>query len=146
MNIAHTQTLRHPLEKDRVQGYRPYGFDNMGPVFAFIEEQVNLYDQNSFYKTYQDDKDYLFIKAEKQKNADKASLRFMVELDVGYIDFQDKEHVSLMRINAIFHVEPNDITLLSAHEEDKKTTDIEYVLEAISNNGYFNLVKTKAEA
>ena len=141
MNIGNNQVYKHPLEKERVQGFRPHGFDNMGPVFAFIEKQIELFDEKSFYKTYQNDQQYLFIKAEKPKVSDNSvSSRFIVELDAGYIDFEDNQNVSLVRINAIFHMEPHDITLLSAYEEGRATDDIEYVLEIISNGGYFDLV------
>lgn len=133
---------KHPLEKNRVPDYRPYGFDNMPPVFAFIQAQIEQFDQKTFFKTYQNEEKYLFIKAEKPKtSANTPSSKFIVELDAGYIDFEDKESVSLMKIQVIFHVNPNNITLLSAFEEGKNTDDIEHVLNAISNGGYFDLAK-----
>lgn len=141
MNNPNVQIVRHPLEKERIEGFRPYGFDNMGPVFDFIAARIEEHDQKTFYKTYKNDQNYLFVKAEKPKVADNSSdVKYIVELDVGYIDFEDGKHVSLAKVNTVFHMAPQDITLLSAYEEGKNTDDIEYVLEVISNGGYLELV------
>lgn len=131
---------KHHLERERIPHFRPYGFDYMENTVDFIKAELAKHKNKSFVENYQSGQRYLFIKAEKPNGNDVTDVsRFQVEIDVGYIDFQTTEKVSLIRLNAIYYNELIDITLISAYQDGKATTEIDYVLDVLANGSYFKL-------
>lgn len=137
MNL-NTQIPKHHLERERIPHFRPYGFDYMEYTLEFILNEINKHNKKSFVEHYKNGQRFLFIKAEKASDSTDVP-KFTVELDVGYIDFQNSENVSLIRLNCIVYNELPDITLISAYQDGKPTTEIDYVLDVLANGSYYNL-------
>lgn len=130
---------KNPFENERIPDVNPHGFEHMESLVGFIAAELEKYGNKAFTKNYQNDKRYLFLKAEKPKVRDNSGSKFIIELDVGYIDFQDQSKQSLIRLNFIYYENTQKTMMISAYEEGVYTSNIEYMLEVLSGDTYFKL-------
>lgn len=128
-----SEAIRNPFEKERTV-FRPHGFDNIDAVYQVVVAEHKNNDNLAFNKKYSNGKQYLFVKSENQTERSSR-----VEVDAGYIDFQDGEHVSMARIELMYYPETKDITVLFAADENVPSIDIDNVLNTIQNGGFLQL-------
>lgn len=143
--VTNENIYTHPAELKRIQGYRDHGFDELNPIHEWIMARLEENNWGSFYETRTDEKgdnkgkNYLFVNCEKK--LDEALPHFKVEIDTGYIDFQDEELTSVASIKFVLHKASKLITLDSAKSHGKATEDVVRVLSDIIDGPYLKLEK-----
>lgn len=133
-------SIKNPFEKERTS-FRPHGFDNINEIFEFISGLSNQHQNIPFQKEFNNKSRYLFIKSDVNDKNKPNILN--IELDVGYIDFQDGTHNSLARIELIYFSDLDRIIVMFAQNEGVVSMDIDDTLLTIKNGGYLNLAEFK---
>ena len=114
----------HSSELPRIVGYRPHGFDNMNMIFDYFKEQLAAYDKDKFEHIKFNDKNFLNLVVEPFKDG-----HLRVIFDTGFIDFQDKTHTTLGKIDALYNKQNDMFTVITAFTEyGVATLDVEMVL------------------
>lgn len=143
--------LTHPAELKRIPGYRDHGFDELNPVHDWLTAALNENNWGAFYKHYSDAivedsvegkvkknaKNYIFIKCEA--NLEDDTPHYMVEIEAGYVDFQDGEKMPVSNINLIYFKQSGLLTLQSAASYGLITEDVFRPLSDLVDGPYLKL-------
>lgn len=132
--------LTHPAELQRIPDFRDHGFDELNPIHQWLIAKLEKQNGSSFYQTLDDADDtkaaenYIFVKCEK--NVADTIPHYMVEIEAGYIDFQDSEQVPVSSINLVLYEKSKLITLISASSHGSVTEDVVRSLSDLVDGPY----------
>lgn len=129
--------LTHPLELLRIPGFRDHGFDELNPIHTWLMEQMEAHQWDSFHATYDDGSKYIFVQCQSALND--AVPNYKIEIEVGYIDFQDKEKTPMASIDIILYKKSNLLSLVSVKNEGVSSEDIHTAMEEIAEGPYLKL-------
>lgn len=133
----------HPLELPRIANYRDYGFDKLDDIVFFASKQIDAHDQKPFAEVFENDKKFLLLTVTSFPNA--TTPFYDVELEVGFIDFQDQQKVIDSGVHLrLFETNKHWVLIKATDKSGKSTSDIEYVLTQITNGDYLQLAEKAA--
>lgn len=114
----------HSSELPRIQGYRPHGFDNMDAIFDYFKAQLTTYGKDKFQHIQANGENFINLVVEPYHDQE---LRMV--FDVGFIDFQDKSHTTLGKIDALYNKKNDMLKVITAFTEyGVATLDVESAL------------------
>lgn len=143
--ITNENVYTHPAELKRIQGYRDHGFEELNLIHQWIVAVLEKNNWGSFYETRNDatdddkGKNYLFVNCELK--SDHALPHFKIEMDAGFVDFQDAELSSVTTVKFILYQKSKLITLDSAKSYGKATDDVVRALSDMVDGPYLKLKK-----
>lgn len=114
----------HSSELPRIMGYRPHGFDNMNMIFDYFKAQLAAHGKEKFEYIKFNDENFLSLVVEPYKEEN-----IRVVFDTGFIDFQDKSHTTLGKIDALYNKKDDIFKVITAFTEyGVATLDVEMTL------------------
>lgn len=129
--------LTHPLELTRIPGFRDHGFDELNPIQTWLIGQMEVHKWDSFHATYGDGSKYIFIQC--KSDLSDAIPNYKIEIEVGYIDFQDQEKKPMAGANIILYQNSKLLSLVSVTNEGIPSEDVYTALTEITDGPYLKL-------
>lgn len=134
----------HPMEMPRIQGYRDYGFDGLDIVHNWVVARLDEHNQMPFSAIYKSANKYISIVVESPVSA--AVPHYLVNLEVGYIDFMDQSLQKMAGLQYALYKQSRQITLISASDDlNAHAINIDDVIAEVSSTSYLS-IPTKATA
>ncbi len=117
---------RHVSESPRINGFRDHGFDNMDGVYDFLKSKAQSAKSFPFIDLSRTDRYFLTTNIKEHPTLERV---LNVDVDAGFIDFQDSEHVTLGKITGYLDLNKETIFVTIAYTEyGLATLDVEQVL------------------
>lgn len=132
--------LTHPAELQRIPDFRDHGFSELNPIHTWITREINAHDQTPFHETYLNKKgensntNYIFVNCTPELGA--SIPHYKIELEVGFIDFQDEKKMPVSNITFNLHKKSQLITLTGASSYGLPTEDVVRALSDITDGTY----------
>jgi len=128
----------HPLELPRIEGYRPYGFDDFENIYDWVSNLLNKREYKPFHERFSNGKDYIFINCESFPS-DKIP-HYKLNIEVGFVDFQDQTDIALAGVNFCLFQKFNQATVVDCYAENRvESTEIDEIISTICNGRYLKL-------
>lgn len=129
--------LTHPLELARIPDFRDHGFDELNQIHTWLMVQMESHKWDSFHATYDDGSKYIFIQC--KSDLSDAIPNYKIEIEVGYIDFQDQEKKPMAGANIILYQKSKLLSLVSVTNEGIPSEDVNTALSEIADGPYLIL-------
>ena len=138
MQFESSVPITHPMELPRIPGYRDYGFENLDQIVDFASGQIKTEVNKSFCLNLKKKKKFLLLSVVYISSS--PAPYFEIDLEAGYIDFQDGEKVVDSSIKFRLHEDTDYGVLIYAKNGlNSISSDIDYAITQITNGDYLDL-------
>lgn len=136
--ITHEVIPTHPLELPRVEGYRKHGFDELDLIHDWVLARLGENNEQPFGCIHKTQKHYVSLVVERPELAEIP--HFLINLEVGYVDFQDGELIKQAGLQYCLYVKSKLITVIAASDDQNRhVVDIHSLISEVASECYLSI-------